>query len=126
MPKTKEQQPEVRLARDEFTVALRALEKHPEGVQAESRVDVIDFYGNVVTWNLNLFRVEGAVTALVQIGAAVGYQRLVIPPKVTAVIYRHFSGLASKHRRKQAKRSVADLRAQSGEEVSTQRPRRRR
>ncbi len=34
--------PTVQLARDEFTVARRTLEDHPEAVKASSRHDIVD------------------------------------------------------------------------------------
>lgn len=120
------EEPAVKLARDEFTVERRRLDGHPEAVKASSRIDVKDDYGNVTTWNLDLYRLEGIVTAFVQRGAPDGYTRLLVPGKVTAAIARHFGALASKHRRKQARRSIADLRAESGEQVEDRGRRRRK
>ena len=112
----RDQEPTVALARDEFTVTQRDLVNHPEAVASSSRIDVPDFYGNVTTWVLDLYRVEGNVTALVQRGSPEGYTRLVVPPQVTAAIARHQQGLVTKQRRKTAKRVVADRRAR-GERV---------
>lgn len=127
MASDRDQEPAVKLARDEFTVERRRLDGHPEAVKAQTRLDVTDDYGNVTTWVIDLYRLEGRVSAFVQRGAPDGYTRLVMPPAVTAAIARHHRGLASKHRRKVAKRSIADLRAQSGEHVEAQdRGRRRR
>ncbi len=112
----RDQDPTVTLARDEFTARRRELDHHPEAVAASSRIDVVDDYGNITTWVLDLYRLEGAVTAFVQRGAADGYARLVIPPAVTAAIARHQSTLVTKHRRKVARRVVADKRAR-GEQV---------
>ena len=109
-------EPQVTLARDEFTAKRRDLQNHPEGVEASSRIDVTDIYGNVTTWVLDLYRVEGKVTALVQRGAPDGYIRLVMPPDVTSAIARHFSLLVTKARKKTARRVVADKRAR-GEQV---------
>jgi hypothetical protein len=114
---TQHEEPSVKLARDEFTVERRRLDGHPEVVKASSRIDVADDYGNVTTWVVDLYRLDGSVTAFVQRGAPDGYIRIVVPPLVTAAISRHQAGLITKHRRKVARRSVADLRAQSGEEV---------
>jgi hypothetical protein len=95
-------------------------------VKATSRIDVADDYGNVTTWNLDLYRLDGRVTAFVQKGGAEGYIRLVVPSPVTAAISRHSAGLVTKHRRKVARRSIADLRAQSGEDVDPGAGRRKR
>lgn len=102
---------EKQLPRDEFTARRRELDGHPEAVQAKSRIDVEDPYGAVTTWILDLYRVEGQVTAFVQRGAADGYVRLVIPPAVMAAISGHQVGMVSKARRKAARRVVADRRA---------------
>jgi len=118
MAEKQAEEPSVRLARDEFTVERRRLDGHPEAVKASSRIDVTDDYGNVTTWVVDLYRLEGAVTAFIQRGAPNGdYDRIVMPPLVTATISRHQAGLITKHRRKVARRSVADLRAESGEDV---------
>lgn len=111
-----EEEPEVRLARDEFTKERRSLEGHPEAVAASSRIDVVDNYGNLTTWVVDLFRKEGQVTAFVQVGRPDGYTRLLIPPKVNAAIARHFGGLATKHRRKVARRQREDVAAMTGED----------
>lgn len=113
----RDQEPTITLARDEFTARRRELDGHPEAVAASSRIDVVDPYGNVAKWVIDLYRLEGAVTAFVQRGAGDGsYIRLVIPPDVTAAITRHQAGLVAKHRRKVAKRIVADRRAR-GEQI---------
>lgn len=109
-------EPEIKLSRDEFTVERRRLDGHPEAVASSSRIDVVDDYGNVSTWVLDLYRLEGRVTALVQRGSPEGYIRLVIPADVTAAITRHQSGLVTKQRRKTAKRVAADRKAR-GEKV---------
>lgn len=111
-----EREPEVRLARDEFTAERRRLVGHPEAVAASSRIDVADDYGNTTTWVVDLYRLDGMVTAFVQRGATDGYVRLVIPPAVTAAIARHSAGLVTKQRRKTARRVVADRLAR-GEQV---------
>jgi hypothetical protein len=108
--------PEQTLPRDAFTARRRELDGHPDAVTASSRIDVVDAYGAVTTWVLDLYRVEGQVTAFVQRGAIDGYTRLVIPPQVTAAIGRHFAGLVSKQRRRTARRIVEDKRAR-GEQL---------
>lgn len=99
------------LPRDEFTARRRALTGHPEAVAVKGRIDVEDPYGSVVTWIMDLIRVDGRVTAFVQRTASDGLVRLVIPPEVTAAISRHQAGLVKKQRRKTARRVAADKRA---------------
>jgi hypothetical protein len=106
-------EPELKLARDEFTVGRRTLEGHPEAVAARATIDVKDFYGGVTTWVIDLFRLEGDVTAFIQVGRPDGgYVRLVMPSEVTAAIIRHQAGLITKARRKQAKKLIANRKAQ--------------
>lgn len=112
----REQEPEVRLARDEWTVERRRLEGHPEAVKSSSRIDVTDAYDNVTTWVVDLYRLSGQVTAFVQRGAALSYVRMLIPPEVTSAISRHQSALVTKQRRNTARRVIADKRAR-GEQV---------
>lgn len=106
-----DEQGTVTLARDEYTTKRRALSNHPEAVSGSSRVDVEDAYGNVTTWLLDLYRLDGEVTAFVQRGSRDEYVRLVMPPQVTAAIANHQDGLVHKARRQRARRIVADKRA---------------
>jgi len=112
MSNSRETEPTVTLARDEFTAKRRDLDAHPEAVEASSRIDVVDMYGNITTWVLDLYRLEGKVTAFVQRITAEGGTRFVIPPDVTAAIGRHQTNLITKARRRVGKRIVADKRAQ--------------
>jgi len=108
-----EHQPTAKLARDPFTEALRKFKRNPEAVEASARIDVMDEIEGLTTWNIDLFRKEGEVTALIQIGRQDGgYTRIVMPPSVTNAIARHQAGLVTKQRRKTAKRIVADKKAQ--------------
>lgn len=122
----RQDEPTVRLARDEFTVERRRLDGHPEAVKASTRIDVPDDYGNVTTWVIDLHRLEGKVTAFVQRGAPDGYTRMVMPPAVTAAIARHHRGLAKKNRSRVTKRQIADTRAETGEVVENEGRRRRK
>lgn len=96
------------LPRDEFSVARRELANHPEAVQATSRIDVADPYGNVTTWVLDLVRVNGSVTAFVQRIDQGGAIRIVVPGVVNEAITRHHAGLITKQRRKTARRVAHD------------------
>jgi len=116
MANTREQDPTIALPRDEFTAKRRDLDNHPEAVKASSRIDVADYYGNVTTWVLDLYRLEGDVTAFVQRMNGESGSRLVIPADVTAAITRHQSALVTKARRRVGKRVAAD-RAARGEVV---------
>jgi hypothetical protein len=111
-----EREPEVRLARDEVTAERRRLENHPEAVKYSSRIDVPDDYGNLTTWVIDQYRLDGFIIALVQIVNATTGIRLVLPPAVTRIIAAGQMTLATKHRRKVARRVVADKRAR-GEKV---------
>lgn len=118
--------PTATLARDPFTEALRALKRNPEAVEAVSRIDVMDDVRGMTTWNIDLFRKEGEVTALIQIGAHDGsYQRIVMPPAVTKAIARHLRGTVAKAAKKRGRRERADLAAQTGEVIETRKRARR-
>lgn len=116
MATTREQDPTVVLPRDEFTAKRRDLDAHPEAVKSKARIDVVDPYGNVTTWVLDLYRLEGDVTALVQRMTGDSGTRFVLPPAVTAALASHQSALVTKARRKVGKRVAAD-KAARGEAV---------
>lgn len=111
MGSDRDQEPTIKLARDEYTVERRRLEGHPEAVKSSSRIDVEDDYGNVATWNVDLYRLEGSVTGFLQRGAGDGYIRLLVPAAVTAAFARAQAVLVTKNRKKVARRVVADKRA---------------
>ena len=111
-----DQTPQLTLARDEFTATRRGLDAHPEAVKSKARIDVVDPYDNLVTWVIDLYRLEGDVTAFVQRMNGESGSRLVIPADVTAAITRHQSALVTKARRRVGKRVAAD-RAARGEVV---------
>lgn len=99
------------IPRDEFSTQRRRLEGHPEADKTSSRLDVADDYGNVVTWVLDTYKVEGQLIALVQRISADGSVRMVLPPEVTGAFTRQHSNLATKTRKRIARRIVADKRA---------------
>ena len=110
------EEPTVRLARDDYSTRQRDLQHHPEAVVGLSRKDVADYYGNVQTWNVDLYRVGRDVTAFIQRSGSDGYIRLVLPPEVTERISVHHAGLIRKAARRTGKRGAADRRAR-GEPV---------
>jgi len=111
MANSREVEPTVTLARDEFTAKRRDLDAHPEAVKASSRIDIRDPYGAITTWVLDLYRLEGDVTAFVQRVTNESGSRFVIPAAVTAAIGRHQSALVTKARRRVSKRIADDKRA---------------
>src|SRR5262245_39619303 len=102
-----DQVPEKFLPRDEFTVRLRELSDNPGAVRTSSRVDVTDSYGNLVTWTLDTFRVDGSTTSFVQRMDGNGGQRILLPPKVWDAMTRGHDNLTTKVRRASARRAVA-------------------
>ena len=75
------EEPTVRLSRDEFTARRRDLTNNPASVNASSRIDETDPYGNIVTWVVDSIRVGSSVTAFLQRGGTNDhYIRLVLPP----------------------------------------------
>jgi hypothetical protein len=101
------------LARDPFSTALRELHKNPAAIKGQTRIDVADDYGNLTTWNLDLFRDHKGVTVLVQVVGLDGVpSRFVIPPKVTDAMARHQSSLTSKARARTGRLGAEKRRAQ--------------
>ena len=52
-------EPQASLPRDEYSVALRHTSSHPTGVTKQSVVELVDDYGNSVTWVIKTVRIEG-------------------------------------------------------------------
>lgn len=100
------------LPRDEFTVRLRELRDNPGAVQASSRIDRQDFYGNAETWTVDTFREStGAETSFVQRMSETAPLRLLLPPKVMDALTRQHDALVAKVRRISARQAVATRRA---------------
>jgi len=98
---------ELKLPRDEFSTALRALVGNPGAVKSTSRIDIADFYGRSETWTVDLFRVEGVETGFLQRVSAEGSLRLVLPPQVMTTLTRQHDGLTGKMRARGARQAVA-------------------
>jgi len=108
-----DEQPQITLARDPFSTALRDLHKNPAAIKGQTRIDVADDYGNLTTWNLDLFRDHKGVTVLVQVVGLDGIPaRFVIPPSVSEAIARHRSGLNTKARKRTGRLVAAKRRAE--------------
>ena len=106
---------ESKLPRDEFSIEMRKLSNDPGAVRRQSVVEHADFYGNLVTWIITTFRTDGEETVLLQRQTSDGGDRLVLPPKVMAVLTRHRDGAITVGRRRRgveaaAKRKAAGLR----------------
>lgn len=100
--------PTSELPRDPFSVAMRSLLGNPGAVRASSKVEIGDLLGNVETWIVDTFRVEGGEeTILLQRVSAEGGTRLVLPPEVTAVINRQRGRAVTGTRKRAARAAVA-------------------
>lgn len=107
-----EREPEMKLPRDAFSVALRQLENNPGVEHVKSRVEVVDDYGRSETWTIDTYRSSiGVETALLQRLTADGSLRLVLHPKVMATLNRQHDSLTSKMRARGARQAVATKRA---------------
>lgn len=104
-------EPQATLPRDAYSVALRQASNHPAGVTKQSIVELVDDYGNSVTWVIKTVRVEGSDTVFLQKQDAEGGQRLVLPPDVTSVLARHRDGASTVNRKRGAVRGAATRRA---------------
>ena len=91
---------------DVFSRRRRELMDNPGTIRSASTVNLQDFYGNMETWNIETFRTEGIVEALVQRNAIDGSLRLVLPPKVMAALDRQRDQVVTGSRRRAARRAV--------------------
>jgi hypothetical protein len=99
------------LPRDEFSVRRRDLQNNPGAATASSTIDVVDDYGNVVTWRVETYRADGVETAFVQRNDADGGARWVMPPAVMAALRRQQASLEGQARRRGARKALATKRA---------------
>jgi hypothetical protein len=102
------------IPKDEYSALLRQQRANPEAVEKSATVDMQDFYGNAVTWNITTIRIEGRDTVFLQKNAAEGGKRWVLPPQVTGVMARHRESIWKTNRRRAGRRAAAD-RAARGE-----------
>lgn len=92
---------------DQFSKARREIETIPEAVGAGSTIHRRDWYGNLETWVLELFRYDGKEVAFIQRQDAVGGLRLVVPPEVMAALSRQQAQLVTRSRRRAARTAAA-------------------
>jgi hypothetical protein len=103
--------PERTLPNDEFTATRRSLTNHPGAFAAGTTVHVSDDYGNLVTWVVETFRVDGSDTILLQRNAADGGARYVLPPQVCTVLAGHRDRVVAQSRRRAARQGAATRQA---------------
>jgi hypothetical protein len=99
------------LPRDEYSVALRKCSNNPAAVTKQSIVELIDTYGNSVTWVIKTVRADGSDTVFLQKNDATGGDRIVLPPDVTSVLARHRDGAATVNRKRGANKAAATRKA---------------
>lgn len=103
---------EMLLPRDDYSRRLRNLKNHPEAVEKNTRIERLDFYGNVETWNVKTVNHDGASTVFLEKGAADNTGgRWLLPPEVVAAIYRHRDGVSEVRITRGAKKAAATRKA---------------
>jgi len=90
---------------------LRHTSSHPTGVTKQSVVELVDDYGNSVTWVIKTVRIEGNDTVFLQKMDAHDPQRLVLPPAVTAILARHRDGASTVNRKRAGRTNAANRKA---------------
>lgn len=102
---------ETTLPTDQFSTRRRELVDNPGAFHTTGAVTRGDIYGNVETWLLETFRVDGLETVFIQINDAAGGRRFMVPPEVAALIYRQRDQLIAKARRRGARQAVETKRS---------------
>jgi hypothetical protein len=105
---------ETKIPRDDFSTRRRQLEINPAAIVASSRVDILDFYGNLETWTIDTFRADGDTTAFIQRMSADGAIRLVLPPQIMRSLARQTMAAVDKLRSRAARKAV-DTRRSRGD-----------
>jgi hypothetical protein len=99
------------LPRDEFSSTLRDLTNHPECLNVTRTLTLTDFYGNTELWHMELLRVNGKTTALVNISGAQRSLRLVLPSKVMDALLSGQASTVTKVARRAGRKAVETKRA---------------
>lgn len=103
--------PEMRLPRDPFSVRRRDIINNPGTLGAMSTIQLPDDYGNLDTWVVETYRVDGAETAFLQRNNAEGGIRVMLPPAVMAALRRQQATIDSRSRRRGARQALETKRA---------------
>lgn len=101
---------------DTFSRRRRELSDNPGAIRSASTVNLQDFYGNLETWNIETFRLDGTVEALVQRNSVDGALRLVLPPKVMEAMDRQRGQVVTQSRKRAARRAM-DTRRERGDVI---------
>jgi hypothetical protein len=104
------------LPTDLFSRRRRELSDNPGALGSGSRVPTQDFLGNFQDWIVETFRVDGAETVFITVADQDGGRRLMLPPQVTATLYRQRDQLVARQRRKTARATVA-MRRERGDKL---------
>lgn len=95
------------IPQDAFSRRRRELGDNPGAIGAGSTIPMKDFYGNFQSWIVETYRADGEETVFLSVNDAEGGRRLVLPPQVTAAMYRQRDQLVTRSRRRTARQTVA-------------------
>lgn len=96
---------------DVFSRRRRELKENPGAIGAESTITVQDFYGNLETWVVETFRVDGKEEAFLQRMSADGGARLLLPAPVMAALSRQRDQVIGRARKRSARAAAATRKA---------------
>jgi hypothetical protein len=102
---------EQKLPDDEYSTTLRDWQNNPTSVEKTSIVDMVDFYGNAVTWTVRTLRSEGRDIVFLQRIDSHGGARWVLPPEVTDAIARQRDGIVTVMNKRRAHAAAATRKA---------------
>ena len=95
------------IPRDQFSLRRRDIINNPGALGAMSTIQMPDDYGNLDTWVVETYRLDGAETAFLQRNNAEGGIRVMLPPAVMAALRRQQATIDSRSRRRGARQAVA-------------------
>jgi hypothetical protein len=100
------------LPTDSFNRNFDALVGHPGGAHTQPAVvKDTDFYGNSTDYIVQTVKWEGGETVFLTIVGVEGHQRIILPPKVLAVVARQKDSVQTQVRRRHGKRLAAERKA---------------
>lgn len=93
---------------DAYSRELAHWRDNPEAITAESTIETKDFYGNTETWVVRTIDIRGEAWVFLQrLGADDKPIRLVLPPKISAAIYRHRDAATARRVKRGARKAAA-------------------
>jgi hypothetical protein len=107
---------DTKIPTDDFSRRRRELADNPTAASARATLPLADWYGNLETWVIEMFRAEGAkgrpeTTVFLQRSSKREPVMLMLPPEVMAAVFRQQDQLITRGRKRAARKAAATRKA---------------